>query len=189
MPDLKQFLENYLPWNEEEAAECKSALQFLEAFGDFSYMRENLVGHWSASCWIVNKERNKALMIFHNMYKTWSWVGGHADGDKNLLHVALKETEEETGLKNMRPVFNNPIDVNVMVVHNHYKRGIFVPRHLHYNPVYLLEADENEPIRIKEDENSGVKWVPFEKVKDYCTNDSVITYYNRIMDKIRKYGW
>ena len=183
------FLKNYQAFDEEEEAERCSFVQFLEAFGDEAYNRDNLVGHFSSSCWIVNEERNKALMIFHNMYKTWAWVGGHADGDKDLLAVALKETMEETGLKNVRPIFNDPIDLNVMVVHNHYKRGKFVPRHLHHNVVYLLEADENEPIRIKEDENSGVEWVAFDKIKDYVTNEHTIVYYNRILEKIKRFNW
>lgn len=187
--DFMDFLQNYQAFNEEEEAERQSFIQFLEAFGDKAYDRENLVGHFSSSCWIVNNERSKVLMIYHNMYKTWAWVGGHADGDKGLLNVALKETREETGLANIKPVFETPIDLNVMVVHNHYKRGKFVPRHLHHNPVFLLEADEKEPIRIKEDENSDIAWIPFDKVKDYVTNEYTNVYYERIMDKIKKFGW
>lgn len=183
------FLQNYQAFNEEEEAERQSFIQFLETFGDKAYDRENLVGHFSSSCWIVNKERSKVLMIYHNMYKTWAWVGGHADGDRDLLNVALKETQEETGLAKIKPVFETPIDLNVMVVHNHYKRGKFVPRHLHHNPVFLLEADEKEHIRIKEDENSDIAWIPFEKVQDYVTNEYTNVYYKRIMDKIKKFGW
>lgn len=187
--DFLEFLKNYQAFNEEEEAERKEIVQFVQAFGDKSYDRDNLVGHFSSSAWIVNKDRSKVLMIYHNMYKTWAWVGGHADGDKDLLHVALKETQEETGLTNVKPVFETPIDLNMMVVHNHYKRGVFVPRHLHPNVVYLLEADENEPIRIKEDENSAVGWLAFDEIKDYVTNEYTIVYYQRIMEKIRKYKW
>ena len=187
--DFLSFLKSYKAYNEEEEAERLAFVQFLEAFGDKAYERDNLVGHFSSSAWIVNKDRSKVLMVFHNMYKTWAWVGGHADGEKDLLAVALKETGEETGLEKVQPVLACPIDLNMMVVHNHYKRGKFVPRHLHPNVVYLLEADENEPIRIKEDENSGVAWVPMEKLGDYVSNEYTIVYYKRIMEKIKKYGW
>ncbi len=187
--DFLSFLKSYKAYNEEEEAERLAFVQFLEAFGDKAYERDNLVGHFSSSAWIVNKDRSKVLMIFHNMYKTWAWVGGHADGEKDLLAVALKETGEETGLEKVQPVLACPIDLNMMVVHNHYKRGKFVPRHLHPNVVYLMEADENEPIRIKEDENSGVAWVPTEKLGDYVSNEYTIVYYKRIMEKIKKYGW
>ena len=105
--DFLEFLKNYQAFNEEEEAERKEIVQFVQAFGDKAYDRDNLVGHFSSSAWIVNKDRSKVLMIYHNMYKTWAWVGGHADGDKDLLHVALKETQEETGLTNVKPVFLN----------------------------------------------------------------------------------
>ena len=187
--ELLEFLQNYQAFNEEEEAERQEIIQFIKAFGDKSYDRDNLVGHFSASAWIVNKEHTKVLMIYHNMFNTWAWVGGHADGDKDLLHVALKETEEETGLTSVQPVFNTPIDVNMMVVHNHYKRGKFVPRHLHPNIVFLLEADENAPVRQKEDENSGVKWIEFDDVKNYVTNEYTIVYYNRIIEKMKRNKW
>ena len=187
--ELLEFLQNYQSFDEEEEAERQEIIQFMQAFGDKAYDRDNLVGHFSASAWIVNKERTKVLMIYHNMFNTWAWVGGHADGDKDLLHVALKETAEETGLTDVNPVFETPIDVNMMVVHNHYKRGKFVPRHLHPNIVFLLEADENAPIRKKEDENSGVKWIAFDDVKNYVTNEYTIVYYDRIIKKMKRNKW
>lgn len=184
--ELADFIRNYQAYDEAEQEECKSFLQFLEAFGDFAFERENLVGHFCTSTFILNKERSKVLMIYHNMFQTWAWVGGHADGDKNLLNVVIKETKEETSLKNVEVVCENPIDFNVMVVHNHIKHGKFVPRHLHYNVVYCLEADENEPIHIKPDENSGVKWIAIDEVCTYCTNELVIPYYERIIKKIKE---
>ena len=34
-------------------------------------------------------------MIYHNIYDSWAWVGGHADGDEDLVHVVKKEIEEQ----------------------------------------------------------------------------------------------
>lgn len=184
--DLLEFIKSYQPYDEVEAEEKEAFIQFLEAFGDKAYVRENLVGHFSSSCWIVNPSRDKVLMVFHSLFKTWSWAGGHADGDSDLLRVAVKEAQEETSLSRVRPVLSNPIDLNVMVVHNHYKRGKFVPRHLHYNAVYLLEADETASFQVKPDENSGVKWIRVENVANYCKNDLVLPYYERIMKKVKE---
>ncbi len=184
--DWQKTIINYQPEGEVEAVEKESFLQFIDAFGDRGFARENLPGHFSASAWIVNPARDKVLMIFHNLFKTWSWAGGHADGDSDLLRVAVKEAQEETSLSRVRPVLSNPIDLNVMVVHNHYKRGKFVPRHLHYNAVYLLEADETASFQVKPDENSGVKWIRVENVADYCKNDLVLPYYERIMKKVKE---
>lgn len=189
LQSLKMFLERYRSADEEEEAERQSFRQFVDAYGNKVFDRENLVGHFSSSCWIVNKERNKVLMIYHNMFKTWAWVGGHSDREADLLAVALRETKEETSLKEVSALVDEPIDLNVMVVHNHYKRGVFVPRHLHYNVVYCLEADETEELMSKPDENSGVLWISFDEVKDYCADDGVLPYYNRIMKKIRNAKW
>lgn len=182
---LLDFVRNYQAYDEIEQEECKSFLQFLEAFGDLAYERENLVGHLSATTWIVNPKRDKALMVYHNMFKAWTWAGGHADGDKNLAQVAIKEAEEETGLKNVRLLQQMPIDINVLSVDNHIKRGKFVPRHLHYNVVYCLEADENEAVHMKPDENAGVKWLEFDNFNDNCLEAHIKPYYERIIKKIK----
>lgn len=183
---LRNFLQTYEAGDEEEEAERQSFIQFVDAFGSKVYERENLPGHFSSSCWIVNKKRDKILMIYHNLFKDWAWVGGHSDGMPDLLAVALKETKEETSIKNVRVLRDEPIDINVMVVHSHYKRGKFVPRHLHYNVVYCLEADENESIKIKPDENSSIRWVKIDEVDKYCTDKNVLFYYNRLVRKMRE---
>lgn len=183
---LQTYLQTYSPYDDIENGECRSFSQFLEAFGLQAYSRNNLIGHMSASGWIVNKDRTKALMIHHNIFKTWSWVGGHADDDTDLLHVAIKEAEEETSLAQVTPLSPYPIDFNIMVVHNHNKHGQFIPRHLHYNVVYAFEADETLPLKIKADENSGVRWINNEDVAKFCANDHVFPYYERIMQKIKK---
>lgn len=82
--------------------------------------------------------------------------------------MAVKETQEETGVENVRPLLNMPLDINVLSVSNHVKKGKFVPRHLHYNVVYLFEADETVPLRIKPDENSGVAWIKLEEIPERC---------------------
>ena len=183
---LKNFLTTYQAFDDIEDGERKALLQFLDAFGEFSYDRANLVGHICVSTWIVNKNRNKILMIYHNLFKTWAWVGGHADKDTNLLRVAIKGIQEETSVTKLNALSPYPIDINMMVVHNHYKNGKFVPRHLHPNIVYAFEADENETLRIKPDENSGIMWIKYEDLGKYCKNDRVIPYYERIMQKIKK---
>ncbi|MDV2887536.1 NUDIX domain-containing protein, partial [Alkalihalophilus pseudofirmus] len=72
-------------------------LRYIDTFPDI-LTRKNEFAHFSSSAWTVNKDRTKVLMAFHNIYQSWSWLGGHADGDDHLLRVALRETREETGL-------------------------------------------------------------------------------------------
>ena len=109
---------------------------------------------------MVNPQRSKALMVYHRLYDSWSWAGGHADGEEDLLAVALREVREETGVQRLRPVTEDIYSLEVLTVDGHEKHGQYVPSHLHLNLTYLLEAKEDQPLRICEAENSGVAWFP-----------------------------
>ena len=97
-------------------------------------------------------------MAWHNIYSSWSWLGGHADGETDLLCVALREAREESGLVHVRPASEDIFSLEILTVDGHEKRGKYVHSHLHLNITYLLEADEADELRDKPDENSGVKW-------------------------------
>ena len=80
MSGIREELENYKPYNEEEERIKPIILDFLKQ-NDNALHRESLLAHMTTSAWIVNKERTKVLMAYHNIYKSWGWLGGHADGD------------------------------------------------------------------------------------------------------------
>jgi 8-oxo-dGTP pyrophosphatase MutT (NUDIX family) len=185
--DIRTFLKGYTPADEEEAADCRSFLQFLDAFDPKDWAtRENLMGHLTSSAWVVNRERTKILFAYHNIYQTWAWLGGHADGDLDLLHVAQKEAMEEAGLAAVTPVLFLPIDISVVGVSSHIKRGKVVPSHLHFNALYLLEADETAEIQHKPDENTGVAWFTNQELLDHVTEEAMKPLYSRIMAKVSK---
>ena len=181
--NLKEQIKNYIPYNEQEDNDKEIMLKSLEIFDDM-LTRENEICHFTASNWIVNKDRTKVLMIYHNIYKSWAWVGGHADGDADLLHVALKEAQEETGLKNFKVLSDGIYSISILTVDSHIKRGKFVSSHLHFDCCYLLEADENEELKIKEDENSGVKWVDIDKAIETSNEETMKPVYKKLNDKL-----
>lgn len=111
----------------------------------------------TASAWVVNRERTKVLMVYHNIYNSWSWLGGHADGETDLLSVAVREVKEEAGISNVHPV-SEEIFPGISDCRRPYEKGKYVSSHLHFNLTYLLEADSEEAVSIKADENSGVAW-------------------------------
>ena len=150
-------IEGYAPCCEQEERDKAVILDFLEKHPD-AFSRSNLVAHMTASAWIVNPERTKVVMVYHRIYDSWSWTGGHADGETDLLAVALREAREETGLQNVRAVSEDIFSLEVLTVDGHEKRGQYVPSHLHLNVTYLLEADESETLRVCEEENAGVRW-------------------------------
>ncbi len=154
---IRDDIAQYVPDNEQEARDQAVILHFLDT-NDDAFLRTNLIAHMTASAWVVNPARTKVLMIYHKIYDSWSWTGGHADGDEDLLAVALREVREETGVRHVRPVSEDIFSLEVLTVDGHEKRGEYVPSHLHLNVTYLLEADEHDALHIREEENSGVRW-------------------------------
>lgn len=150
-------VKNYLPRCEQEERDREFFLRFAADNPD-CLSRDNDLAHFTASAWIVNPQRSKVLMVYHNIYGSWSWTGGHADGEAELSTVALREVMEETGLASPRLVSAHPISLETLTVDGHMKRGKFVHSHLHLNLTYLVEAEESDSIRVKADENSGVGW-------------------------------
>ena len=121
------------------------------------------------------------------IYKSWAWTGGHADGDSNLLHVAIKEAKEETGLKNVTPITENILGLDVLNVNGHVKKGKYISSHLHLSIAYLLEANEEDELIINEEETNGVKWIPIDELHIHCTEDHIVkTVYSKFNKKIKE---
>lgn len=158
--ELLEQLRAYVPCNRQEESDKEEIIRRLES-GENLWTRDNKSAHLTASCWITDSERKHILMCYHKIYDSWSWLGGHADGEHDLLKVALKEAQEESGIENVRPLSEEIYSLEILTVDGHEKRGEYVSSHLHLNVTYLLEADMNDRVRAKEDENSGVSW--FEK--------------------------
>ena len=185
--DLAKALKEFRPWNEQEARDRDMMLSALSASPD-PFTRENEIMHFTASSWIVNRECTKVLMAYHNIYRAWAWTGGHADGDRNLLAVALREAREETGI-HAAPVTEGIFSVETLTVDGHEKRGRYVPSHLHLNVTYLLAADEHEAIRAKADENAGVHWFPLEDALKNCSEPWMVArVYGKLNLKLAGIG-
>lgn len=157
MMDLIAQIQAYRPFNDQERADQALLLELL-AKEDKLFLRESRTAHMTASAWVVNADRTKVLMVYHNIYQSWSWMGGHADGERDLLQVALREVTEESGVRHVKPVSEDIFSLEILTVDGHVKRGEYVPSHLHLNVTYLLEADEMDPLLVCDEENSGVQW-------------------------------
>ena len=184
--ELREKIEKYVPYNEQEEKDKNTILKYMDTFED-TLTRNNEFGHFTASAWVVNKERTKVLMIYHNIYKSWAWTGGHADGESDLLSVAVREVKEETGVENVKVLDDDIFSLEIVCVNGHIKRGKYVSSHVHLNVTYLLEVDESETLRIKEDENSGVKWVPIDEVEVASTERWVKEkVYRKLNEKLKE---
>lgn len=155
--DIIEQIVNYQPFNEQEEKDKEQILKLIKCHKDI-FHRENKNAHMTASSWIVNDNKSKVLMAHHNIYNSWAWLGGHADGESDLLGVAEKEIMEESGLSQVTPISNDIFSLEILTVDGHRKNGEYVSSHLHLNITYLFQSDERTPLTIKPDENSGVAW-------------------------------
>ena len=151
-------LKAFIPYNEQERRDREVMLDALSRHPKSVFLRSSLCAHMTASAWVISPDADHVLMAYHNIYHAWSWLGGHADGEEDLLSVAMKEAREEAGIRNVRPVSDEIFSLEVLTVDGHVKRDRYVSSHLHLNVTYLLEADEEEGLHVREGENSGVQW-------------------------------
>lgn len=179
-----ESIKRYTPCNEQEEKDKDLIIKYLNMFDDI-LTRDNEMAHITSSAFVVNKAKDKALMVHHNIYNSWSWTGGHADGEKDLLLVAIREVKEETGVKNVFPISKNIFSLDILPVIGHKRKGKYISSHLHISVAYLLEADENESLAIKPDENSGVQWIPLSQIDEYSNEPHMKKVYRKILSKIK----
>ena len=168
--------------NEQEEIDRATLLAFLDDGRDIS-IRENLVAHLTASAWVVSPDRKQVLMAYHRLYDSWAWLGGHADGNWNLSAVAEKEAKEESGIETLRLVSENPVSLEILTVNGHEKKGKYVPCHLHLNLTYLFEAEQDQMLHTKADENSGVAWIDMDCLAEKCSEP---WFVERVYSKLVK---
>ena len=184
---IRAQIENYRPFNEQERQDKIRILDFLDKNAD-AYERSNPTAHMTASAWVINDDADKVLMVYHKLYDSWSWTGGHADGERDLLALAIREVQEETGVHNVSPVTKDIYSLEVLTVDGHEKRGEYVSSHLHMNVTYLLMADEHETLHICEDENSGVAWFGLREALEASTEPWFVErIYKKLNDKLSLY--
>lgn len=184
--ELTEAIRAFRPENEQEEADKKGILAFLAA-NENAFTRDNIIAHMTASAWVVNHDKTKVLMVYHKIYDSWSWTGGHADGEEDLLAVALREVTEETGVSSVTPVSDDIFSLEILTVDGHEKHGSYVPSHLHMNVTYLLEADEEEPLTVCEDENKGVAWFGLDEALSASSEPWFVQrIYRKLNEKLRK---
>lgn len=183
--NLRKQIENYIPFNEQEMIDKKYILKFIDNFDDV-LTRENIFGHFTASAFIINKSRDKMVVVYHIINDGWIYPGGHADGENNLLSVALREVEEETGLK-AKILDDDIYAIQVNPVQSHMKNGKFVSAHTHFDVIYIMEADDTISLTHRESESKGVKWITFEDVDKGDIVPFIMPIHKKLIKKIKQF--
>ncbi|GHN01497.1 NUDIX hydrolase [Cytophagales bacterium WSM2-2] len=172
----ESLISSFRSYQTEFSEEEKFIPLFLELLQqDSCFHRTHLPGHITGSAWVVNHDRTKTVLVHHAKLNKWVQPGGHADGDENILRVAMREAEEETGLKRLQPtegIFD--VDVHLIPARKDF------PEHFHYDIRFMIEADESEEIVVSE-ESHDVKWILLSELEKFTAERSVL----RLKDKLR----
>jgi len=176
MEDLKQLLKTYIQKNPYEL----NAIKMLNFFdnNDGCFEKDNLPGHFTGSAWVTNPDKDKILMTHHKKLNMWLQLGGHADGEKDLKSVAIKEAKEESGINNFSVLCEEIFDLDIHKIEPMNKE----PEHLHYDVRFLLEADPIEQNIIISEESHDVKWIHLDNILDYNSEKSI----SRMVEKTKK---
>lgn len=184
MDYIKQIIE-FNPFNEQEDQDKKVILNYIERFPHNVLLRENEIAHITSSGFIMNETLDKVLMVNHHIQRGWAWTGGHADGESDLLYVAIKEAKEETGVLKVEALTEEIISIDILPVYSHIKKGKFVNTHLHLSIAYILIASEEEKLIVKEDENSGVQWFNIDEFTEENFKAGDVYLYNKLINRAK----
>jgi len=181
-----EAISNYNPQNAQEANDQKIILSYIRAFQSNVLTRENEIAHITSSALILNKTLDQTLMIHHNIYQTWAWTGGHADGEEDLFKVAVREALEETGLEAIDALSNEIASIDIIPVYGHMKKGKYVSSHLHLNISYVLIADTEAKLRVNLEETSGVRWIPTDEIGKFSKEPYLVDIYLKLLSHAKK---
>ena len=160
---LKKAITNFQPANEQESSDKFAALRLINTFGKETLFRTCPV-HFTTSVFIFNHDFTKVLLCWHLIDKSWVWLGGHADGNADLMHVIKKEITEESSIPSEKIKFMNDGNIaslTIFAIPGHEKKGKYVTSHTHIDCAFVayVTDEENLSLTIKPDENNGLKWV------------------------------
>jgi len=196
--DLINDLRGYTPFNYQEERDKEYFFKIINKYSryanplDLLLLRENKPVHFSATAFVVNKDRTKFLSSYSNIYDGWTYPGGHADGNENLLYLAILEVYEEIGIK--ATILDESIfSIQVLQIPNHVRKDNFVSAHTHLDVIYLLEADDTVPIIITPDKNIVIKWFTLDENAYASLAEITKPVHKKLVEKLTKnidiYSW
>ena len=163
---LRQALQDYAQHVPAHAALAAEFMQLLDEAGPDPFLRERLAGHYTGSAWLVSGDGRRVLLTHHRKLQRWLQLGGHADGDRDLAAVALREAEEESGLGGLQLASAAIFDLD-----RHWipERGE-VPGHWHYDARYVIRAGADERFVVSA-ESLELAWRDIAEIADDAQAD------------------
>lgn len=174
---LKDLLQQYTPRDEGEQADIGLMLTFIDKHEN-CFERSCVPGHFTASAWLLNRDGTHALLMHHRKLNSWFQLGGHCDGDSDVLAVAIKEAQEESGITRITPLSDKIFDVDIHLIPALGDN----PIHYHYDIRFLLQVQSDEHA-IQNNESNALQW--FSKDENLPTNEESVL---RMFEKWKELG-
>jgi 8-oxo-dGTP pyrophosphatase MutT (NUDIX family) len=169
---LLNLLEAYHPTDEE--AEYKDRIiKFVKEHPN-CFQRSLEIGHITASAWLLNFDRTKALLMHHTKLDMWVQPGGHCDGNPNVLAVAIKEAQEESGIEKIKPLSETIFDLDIHTI----PKKENIKAHFHYDIRFLLQVVSDEKAK-KNHESKALLWINKESQNLPTQSRSVIRMFDK----------
>jgi len=170
---LLNLLDDYHPTDAQEILFKEQMIQFIDQHPD-CFERSLTVGHITASCWLINKDGSKALLLHHAKLNRWFQLGGHCDGDHDVLAVAIKEAQEESGINGIVPVSTLIFDIDIHRIPDNPKEKA----HDHFDVRFLLQVATDEEI-VQNRESKELRWIGKDIAQLPTDNPSVVRMFNK----------
>lgn len=158
MQNTLQLLTDYRPLTKKEEEYRSRMIAFLTEHGENAFKRELLVGHFTASAFVLNQEQTHFLLMHHKKLHKWLQPGGHCDGNADVLAVAIKEAQEESGITHIAAVVPDIFDIDIHEIPEY--NG--VPAHLHYDIRFLLTTVDTDTL-VQNEESHALRWFAFDE--------------------------
>jgi len=170
---LLSLLKNYHPTDEHEEAMRDCIRAFVTDHGE-CFQRSLTIGHVTASAWLLNLDGSRVLLTHHRKLDRWLQLGGHVDGQSDVLQAALREAMEESGIDEIVPISRAIFDVDIHQIPEHGGESA----HFHYDIRFLLQVRESERFVVSV-ESKELRWVSKEELPALPTDESVLRMHRK----------
>lgn len=170
------LLKNYQPLYQEELVFKHKMLELISTCED-CFFRSCRVGHFTASAFLLNNDLTGVLLMHHTKLDKWMQLGGHCDGDSDVMNVAIKEAREESGINDIRSLSSEIFDIDIHLIPPNKQDEA----HYHFDIRFLLHAYNDDKF-FKNNESKELRWVARDSQNLPSKSNSII----RMFEKLKK---
>jgi 8-oxo-dGTP pyrophosphatase MutT (NUDIX family) len=166
--DLLQKLADYQTTHSNESETARRLMDFVKENTD-CFERSLAIGHVTGSAWVVNQAGTHVLLTHHRKLDKWLQLGGHVDGNPDVLEAALREAVEESGLNDLIIVSSDIFDIDIHLIPERKSEAA----HHHHDVRFIFQTTGSEDY-IVSDESHDLAWVEIQRLEDYTDETSML---------------